>query len=92
MNMYNVVSCRIIFSVFAFILISCKKDDKCGVIIDKVIVDNRYYLIFNSSDFNQFGGTGINQSIYYVPDNRSSGEVNKNVYNKFSVGDEYCQS
>ena len=86
------MSCRIIFSVFAFTLISCKKDDKCGVIIDIVIVDNSYYLIFNSSDFNQFGGTGINQSIYYVPDNRSSGEVNKNVYNKFSVGDEYCQS
>ena len=90
--MYSIKSYRIIFSVFAFTLISCEKDDKCGVIIDKVIVDNRYYLIFNSSDFNQFGGTGINQSIYYVPDNRSSGEVNKNVYNKFSVGDEYCQS
>ncbi len=90
--MYSIKSYRIIFSVFAFTLISCKKDDKCGVIIDKVIVDNRYYLIFNSDDFNQFGGTGINQSIYYVPDNRSSGEVNKNVYNKFSVGDEYCQS
>lgn len=90
--MYSIKSYRIIFSVFAFTLISCKKDDKCGVIIDKVIVDNRYYLIFNSSDFNQFGGTGINQSTYYVPDNRSSGEVNKNVYNKFSVGDEYCQS
>lgn len=90
--MYSIKSYRIIFSVFAFTLISCKEDDKCGVIIDKVIVDNRYYLIFNSSDFNQFGGTGINQSIYYVPDNRSSGEVNKNVYNKFSVGDEYCQS
>ena len=90
--MYSIKSYRIIFSVFAFTLISCKKDDKCGVIIDKVIVDNRYYLIFNSSDFKQFGGTGINQSIYYVPDNRSSGEVNKNVYNKFSVGDEYCQS
>ena len=90
--MYSIKSYRIIFSVFAFTLISCKKDDKCGVIIDKVIVDNRYYLIFNSSDFNQFGGTGINQSIYYVPDNRSSGEVNKHVYNKFSVGDEYCQS
>ena len=90
--MYSIKSYRIIFSVFAFTLISCKKDDKCGVIIDKVIVDNRYYLIFNSSDFNQFGGTGINQSIYYLPDNRSSGEVIKNVYNKFSVGDEYCQS
>ena len=90
--MYSIKSYRIIFSVFAFTLISCKKDDECGVIIDKVIVDNRYYLIFNSDDFNQFGGTGINQSIYYVPDNRSSGEVNKNVYNKFSVGDEYCQS
>ena len=90
--MYNIVSCRIIFSVFAFILISCKKDDKCGVIIDKVIVKDRYYFIFDSDTFNQFGGTDVNQTVYYVPDNRSSGEVSQDVYNKFSVGDEYCQS
>ena len=90
--MYNIVSCRITFSVFAFILISCKKDDKCGVIIDKVIVKDRYYFIFDSDTFNQFGGTDVNQTVYYVPDNRSSGEVSQDVYNKFSVGDEYCQS
>ena len=90
--MYNIVSCRIIFSVFAFILISCKKDDKCGVIIDKVIVKNRYYFIFDSDTFNQFGGTDVNQTVYYVPDNRSSGEVSQDIYSKFSIGDEYCQS
>jgi len=27
-----------------------------------------------------------------VPDNRSSGEVNEGIYNKFKVGEEYCQS
>ena len=86
------MSCRIIFSVFAFTLISCKKDDKCGVIIDKIIVENSYYFIFDSDTFNQYGGTDVNQSVYYLPDNRSSGEVSQDVYNKFSVGDEYCQS
>ena len=90
--MYNIVSCRIIFSVFVLILISCKKDDKCGVIIDKIIVENRYYFIFDSDTFNQFGGTDVNQTVYYVPDNRSSGEVSQDVYSKFSIGDEYCQS
>jgi len=90
--MYSIKSYRIIFSVFAFTLISCKKDDKCGVIIDKVIVKDRYYFIFDSDTFNQFGGTDVNQTVYYVPDNRSSGEVSQDVYNKFSVGDEYCQS
>lgn len=86
------MSCKIIFSVFAFTLISCKKDDKCGVIIDKIIVENSYYFIFDSDTFNQYGGTDVNQSVYYLPDNRSSGEVSQDVYSKFSVGDEYCQS
>ena len=83
---------RIIFSLLVFTLVSCKKNDTCGVIIDKVIVENRYYFIFDSDTFNQFGGTDVNQTIYYVPDNRSSGEISQDIYNKFSVGDEYCQS
>ena len=90
--MYSIKFYRIIFSVFAFTLISCKKDDKCGVIIDKIIVENSYYFIFDSDTFNQYGGTDVNQSVYYLPDNRSSGEVSQDVYSKFSVGDEYCQS
>ena len=90
--MINLKKYKIIFSVFVFNLISCKEDDKCGVIIDKVIVENRYYFIFDSDNFNQFGGTDVNQTIYYVPDNRSSGEVSLDVYNKFTIGEEYCQS
>ena len=90
--MIDLKAYKIIFSVFAFTLISCEKDDKCGVIIDKVIIENRYYFIFDSDDFNQFGGTGVNETLYYVPDNRSSGEVTQNVYNEFSIGEEYCKS
>ena len=90
--MINLNTYKIIFSILAFNLISCKKDEKCGVIIDKVIIENRYYFIFDSDDFNQFGGTGLNQTIYYVPDNRSSGEVSNDVYTKFRIGEEYCQS
>ena len=82
----------IIISVYTISLISCKKDEMCVIIIDKAIIENRYYFIFDSDDFNQFGGTGINQTIYYVPDNRSSGEVNMDIYNKFKLGEEYCQS
>ncbi len=82
----------IIFSVYTISLISCKKDEICGIIIDKAIIENRYYFIFDSDDFNQFGGTGINQTIYYVPDNRSSGEVTMDIYNEFQLGEEYCQS
>ena len=89
--MINLKTYKIIFSILAFTLMSCKKDEKCGVIMDKVIIENRYYFIFDSDDFNQFGGTGINQTIYYVPDNRSSGEVSNDVYTKFKIGEEYCQ-
>ena len=91
LNMFNLKSCKVIFSILTLTLISCKKDEKCGTIIDKVIIQNRYYFIFDSDDFNQFGGTGINQTIYYVPDSRSSGEVTEDVYTKFRIGEEYCQ-
>ena len=90
--MINLNTYKIIFSILAFTIVSCKKDEKCGVIIDKVIIENRYYFIFDSDDFNQFGGTGLNQTIYYVPDSRSSGEVSNDVYTKFRIGEEYCQS
>tara|TARA_B100000963_G_scaffold300397_1_gene272727 strand:+ start:656 stop:925 length:270 start_codon:yes stop_codon:yes gene_type:complete len=89
--MVNLKTYKIVFSAFAFTLISCKKVDRCGVIIDKVVVENRYYFIFDSDSFNQFSGTDINQTIYYVPDNRSSGEVKESVYNNFKIGEEYCQ-
>ena len=90
--MMNLNSYLILFLIFPFTLISCTKDDKCGVIIDKVIIENRYYFIFDSDTFNQFGGTDVNETIYYVPDNRSSGEISKEIYNDFNIGDEYCQS
>ena len=90
--MSNFKSNRIIFLVLAFTLLSCKKDEICGIIIDKVFIENRYYFIFDSDTFNQFGGTNVNQTIYYVPDNRSSGEISEDIYNEFSIGDEYCQS
>jgi len=79
-------------SIFALALLACEKQDRCGVIIDKVVIEDRYYFIFDSDDFNQFGSTGINQTVYYVPDNTSSGEVNEDIYNKFNIGEEYCQS
>tara|TARA_B100001287_G_C22675804_1_gene527577 strand:- start:1994 stop:2266 length:273 start_codon:yes stop_codon:yes gene_type:complete len=90
--MCNFKSHKTIFSALAFTLLSCKKDDICGLIIDKVIIENRYYFIFDSDTFNQFGGTDVNETIYYVPDNRSSGEISKEIYNDFNIGDEYCQS
>ena len=82
----------IIFSFFCLTAMSCAKDDKCGIIIDKKIIENRYFFVFDSNDFNQFGAAGIDQNIYYVPDNRSSGEVSKDVYSKFKIGEEYCES
>jgi len=91
LNMINLRAYKIFFSILGLTLISCKKEEKCGTIIDKVIIENRYYFIFDSDEFNQFGGTGVNQTVYYVPDNRSSGEVTEDVYTKFRIGEEYCQ-
>ena len=92
LKMINLRAYKIFFSILGLTLMTCKKEEKCGTIIDKVIIENRYYFIFDSDNFNQFGGTGINETIYYVPDNRSSGEVTEDVYTKFRIGEEYCKS
>ena len=90
--MINPKNFKFIISIFAFALLACEKEERCGIIIDKVVVEDRYYFIFDSDDLNQFGGTEINQTMYYVPDNRSSGEVSEGIFNEFKIGEEYCQS
>ena len=53
LNMINLRDYKIFFSILGLTLMSCKKEEKCGTIIEKVIIENRYYFIFDSDDFIQ---------------------------------------
>ena len=87
----NVMSSRSIFSclLFSVFWVGCTSDNsRCGDIIEKQIVNGKYYFILNadSNIFNTNGG----EMDSYVPDNSVSGEVSASIYNSFSVGQEYC--
>lgn len=69
--------------------ICCTSDNsRCGEIIDKQIVNGKYYLILNaeSAIFN----TNSNEPNSFIPDSSVSGEVSASDYNRFSIGEEYC--
>mgnify|MGYP006249277911 CR=1 FL=1 len=74
----------ILFIVFS--IQSCKSDDKCGEIINKVIVENNYKFILCFSNCSRNTGSNSNPSVPV------EGEVpvTKNIYNEFEIGEDYC--
>ncbi|MBL6647061.1 MAG: hypothetical protein ISP68_03795 [Flavobacteriaceae bacterium] len=79
---------RIIYSPIGILLLflaSCSSDDRCGEIIDKIIVDDQYKLVIRFSsgatntNSNNFGGALI-----------SDVDVDIDTYNSFEEGDDYC--
>lgn len=79
---------RIIYTpigIFLLFLASCSSDDRCGEIIDKVIVDDQYKLVIRFSsgatntNSNNFGGALI-----------SDIDVDADTYARFDEGDDYC--
>jgi len=79
---------RIIYTpigIFLSFLASCSSNDRCGEIIDKVIVDDQYKLVIRFSsgatntNSNNFGGALI-----------SDVDVDVDTYNLFEEGDDYC--
>lgn len=75
--------------VVLFLLSHCTTPEKCGEIYDKVNRDGRYFFILDANY--SFDVSTENDNASFLPDNRLSGEVTQNVYNAFSIGDEYCQ-
>ncbi len=79
----------IYLSFLLTLLTSCKKDEKCGEITNKVEVNGRYYFILDpESSINVAPSDDIAS---YIPDNQVSGEVIQAVYNQFRIGERYCQ-
>lgn len=67
----------------------CKPEEKCGEIYDKVTQEGRYFFILDANY--SIDVSTQNDPMGFLPDNRLSGEVTQEVYNQFSIGDEYCQ-
>ena len=64
----------------------CNNKEDCITIIEKRTINFRYYFLFENEDIYSIS----NNMQEYSPDKYSSGEVNQETYEKFGVGDEYC--
>ena len=71
------------------LLFGCDEDRDCIIILEKTTFDSKYYFLFENEDI--FSNNNNNNNLLeYSPDKYSSGEVNFETYQKFNVGDEYC--
>lgn len=77
------------FLLFSFAFLSCKSEEKCGEIYDKITRNGRYFFVLDPT-FSLDVSTA-NDNASFLPDNRVSGEVSQSVYEQFSIGEEYCQ-
>ena len=71
---------------FFYGLYGCNNKEDCITIIEKRTINSSYYFLFENEDI--YSNTNNMQE--YSPDKYSSGEVNQETYEKFGVGDEYC--
>jgi hypothetical protein len=74
-----------LFIVFLFISFSCNKDE-CVIITNKLLLEEEFYFYFDT-DYKRTGSSNSDPSNFSPI---GSGKVSKDVYEKYSVGDEYC--
>tara|TARA_B100000767_G_C19557241_1_gene447513 strand:- start:391 stop:639 length:249 start_codon:yes stop_codon:yes gene_type:complete len=73
---------------FTFFL-NCQKQDDCIIIIQKKNIDEKFYFLFESENItNNFS----NPDSTNIPDKFSSGEVDIQTYQKYSIGEVYCNN
>ena len=79
---------KIVF--FFMITLSCEKDLECFsiLIVDKKIINNKYYFFFNKDTSEDFQNTF--DEVNYVPDQSGSGEVDLKTYQSYEIGEVYC--
>ena len=78
--------------LFIGVLISlncCQKpDEKCGQIIQKTMISEKYYFILQTDENIHYYSNPSNPTI--PDDGIRQGAVTKEVYDSFSVGEKYC--
>lgn len=77
---------------FVFLILlfcQCAPEERCGDIIDKVSLNGNFYFVLNAASSVFVGNPEDLTS--YLPDGAVSGQVSEEIYNRFSIGEEYCQ-
>jgi hypothetical protein len=71
---------RYLLTLIILILVSCAKRDDCFTIGDKFIAEGQYYFLDDELGTNRYENS------------RPSGQIiiSEEVYNDYSIGDEFC--
>jgi len=75
---------KLLFLLVLLLLFSCKSDDKCGEILDKISTSEQYIFVIC------FHGCDRITSNEYQGSMRSDVQVDAATFEKFSAGDNYC--
>ena len=80
-----------LYCVFIFLstssLHSCNQvENECVLIEKKQQLNGSYYFYWNNEDLDFYE----NNESASIPDQFKSGEINQEIYEKYSVGDIYC--
>ena len=67
-----------------FLFFSCKSDDKCGEILDKITMSDQYIFVVCIDGCNRVTGSDFQGSM------QSDVKVDATIFNKFDEGDDYC--
>jgi len=75
-------------SLFIFLFFNCQKNDDCITILEKRSVNNKYYFLFEVESITNNNSNNLQST--NIPDQYSSGEVDNQTYQNYSIGDVYC--
>ncbi len=80
---------KLIFLLFLFFLLACQvSEDRCGIVIQKVEIENSYYFVLQTDEYINYYNTPSQPNL--PDDGVRQGLVSKEIYDKFEIGDEYC--
>ncbi|MEO2099975.1 MAG: hypothetical protein ABGW63_04115 [Flavobacteriaceae bacterium] len=68
---------------------NCQKpDNRCGIIIQKTIIDDNFYFVLQTDEYINYYN---NPNQPNLPDNGvRQGKVSEEIYDNFEEGSEYC--
>lgn len=70
-------------------MLACQvSEDRCGIVIQKVEIENSYYFVLQTDEYINYYNTPSQPNL--PDDGVRQGLVSKEIYDKFEIGDEYC--
>ena len=77
------------FLFVALLFFACQaSEERCGTIIQKVEIENRFYFVLQTDEYINYYNTPSQPNL--PDDGVRQGIVSKEIYDNFKVGDEYC--